>query len=107
MSSSEGSSSATPPPSIPVPKNKRSSNNKGKNSSQAQDQGRNEGIDPNWAFAPPSGSTLLEEDVDAGEFDWDKINDDEDLELCLIRVPESVSIRPLSIIKINLCVGET
>jgi hypothetical protein len=41
---------------------------------------------------PLAGSTLLEEDVDAGEFDWDKINDDEDLELCLIRVPDSVSL---------------
>ena len=92
MSSSESSSSATPPPSIPVLKNKKSSKNKGKNSSQAKDQGKNEGTDLNWAFAPPPGSTLLEEEhVDAGEFDWDKINDDEDLELCLIRVPDSVS----------------
>ena len=89
MSSSERSSSATPPPSIPVPKSKKS---KGKRKSQAQDQGKNEGTDLNWAFAPPPGSTLLEEeDADAGELDWDKINDDEDLELCLIRVPDSVS----------------
>lgn len=89
MSSSENSSSrssATPPPSIPVPKK-----NKGKNAQGARDQGKNEGIDPNWAFAPPPGSTLLEEHADAGEFDWDKINDDDDLELCLIRVPDSVS----------------
>lgn len=95
MSSSESPpprSSATPPPSIPVPKNKRSSKNKGKKNSEAQDSGKNEGIDLNWAFAPPPGSTLLEEDADAGEFDWDKINDDEDLELCLIRVPDSVSL---------------
>lgn len=90
MSSSSTRSSATPPPSIPVPKKKKSSNKKGK-SVQIQDQAKNEGIDLNWAFAPPPGYTLLEEDVDAGEFDWDKINDDEDLELCLIRVPDSVS----------------
>jgi len=92
MSSSESSSSrssATPPPSIPVPKSKKSLKNKGK---KAQDQGKNEGIDLNWAFAPPPGSTLLEENVDAGGFDWDKINDDENLELCLIRVPDSVSL---------------
>ena len=112
MSSSEGSSSrlsATPPPSIPVPKKKKSSKNKGKNNSQ----GKNEGIDPNWAFTPPPGSTLLEEqDADAGEFDWDKINDDEDLELCLIRVPDSVSYLASYCLynKINktfFCAGET
>ena len=94
MSSSDSSSSrssATPPPSIPVPKNKKSSKNKGKSNSQANDQGKSEGIDLNWAFAPPPGFTLLEEDADAGDFDWDKINDDEDLELCLIRLPDSVS----------------
>ena len=75
-----------------MPKNKKSKN-KEKNSSQAHGQGKNEGADLNWAFAPPPGFTILEEEeeaADAGEFDWDKINDDEDLELCLIRLPDSV-----------------
>ena len=74
-----------------MPKNKKSFKNKGKKNSQAQ--GKNEGADLNWAFAPPPGFTILEEEeeaADAGEFDWDKINDDEDLELCLIRLPDSV-----------------
>ena len=100
--SSSSRSSATPPPSIPAPKHKKSSKNKGKNNSQAKDQGKNEGIDLNWAFAPPAGYNLLEEDNDAGEFDWDKINDDEDLELCLIRVPDSVSGLNLAILFVHL-----
>ena len=80
MSSSTSSS--------PVPKKKK---DKGKRKSLAQDPGKNEGVDLNWAFAPPPDCVLLEdEDTDAGEFDWDKINDDRDLEVCLIRVPDSV-----------------
>ena len=94
MSTTGGSpsrSSATPPASIPVPKKKKNTKDKGKNPSLAQDQGKKEGINPNWDFTPPPGAVLLEpEDVDADEFDWDKINDDDDLELCLIRVPDSV-----------------
>ena len=38
-----------------------------------------------------STSESSPQNADAGEFDWDKINDDENLELCLIRVPDSVS----------------
>ena len=77
MSAVSGSSAT---PSIP-------SKDKGK----TQDHGRNEGVDLKWAFAPPPGYVLLEEeDTYAGEFDWDRINDNEDLELCLIRVPDSV-----------------
>jgi len=26
---------------------------------------------------------------DAGQFDWDAVNNDEDVELCLIRIPEA------------------
>jgi hypothetical protein len=44
-----------------------------------------------------SSSENSSQNVDAGEFDWDKINDDENLELCLIRVPDSVSFYYLDI----------
>lgn len=43
------------------------------------------------SYQPPAGSVLLKHDIDAGEFDWDSINDDENLELWVIRVPDAVS----------------
>ena len=88
MSSAESSSSATP---LPAPKKRKSTKDTGGTKSLTQDHGKNEGVDLNWAYAPPPDFVPLEEDTDAGEFDWDKINDDEDLELCLIRIPDSVS----------------
>ena len=48
------------------------------------------------AFEPPLGSVLIggpDDDAgetEAGEFDWDSVRDDEDIELWLIRVPNSV-----------------
>ena len=82
-------SSATPEPTISVKKTSKKSKDKAKKKSSTG-QGKNEGIDQNWAYKPPAGAVLIEEDVDAGEFDWDKVNVD-DVELWLIRVPESVS----------------
>ena len=55
-------------------------------------KGKNEGPDPNWEYKPPIGVTLLEDTTDAGEFDWDALANDNDTELWLIRVPESVRI---------------
>lgn len=45
----------------------------------------------NWAYVPPSGATLLEHDVDNSVFDWDEINNSEDLDVWIIRVPDAVS----------------
>ncbi|KAG6861779.1 hypothetical protein C0995_012283 [Termitomyces sp. Mi166 len=53
-------------------------------------KGKNEGPDPNWDYKPPAGVTLLQGATDAGEFDWDTVANDDDTELWLIRVPESV-----------------
>lgn len=61
-------------------------------STAAASQPRNEGTDPTWNYAPPPGAVLINDNVDAGEFDWDTIHDDDDLELWLIRVPESVGL---------------
>jgi hypothetical protein len=82
-------SSATSEPTISVKKTSKKSKDKGKQKSSTG-EGKNEGVDQNWAYKPPAGAVLIEEDVDAGEFDWDKVNGD-DVELWLIRVPESVS----------------
>ncbi|KAF8162749.1 hypothetical protein B0H34DRAFT_692810 [Crassisporium funariophilum] len=98
---SSSSSSGTPPPHISVSK-KISTKDKGKKKSVPVDQGKNEGVDLDWAYAPPPGAVLIEEEnMDAGEFDWDRINDDDDLELCLIRVPDSVKPKYLENIKVD------
>jgi len=68
-----------------------SSDVKGKKKASSAEQAKNEGVDPNWKYAPPSGAVLVScKDEDAGEFDWDAINNDDDVELWLIRIPNSV-----------------
>lgn len=56
----------------------------------AADHGKTEGDDPHWAYEPPEGAVLLDHTVDVGAFEWDTIKDDEDTEIWLIRVPDSV-----------------
>jgi hypothetical protein len=48
---------------------------------------------PDYApWTPPEGTVPFEHGQnDPGEFDWDAIHEDNDLELVLIRVPSSVS----------------
>ncbi|KAH6919216.1 hypothetical protein BKA70DRAFT_1249548 [Coprinopsis sp. MPI-PUGE-AT-0042] len=55
---------------------------------------RNEGTDPSWAFKPPPGRVLY--------FDWDALNANDDLELCLIRVPDAVKTKYLQGLEISL-----
>lgn len=87
--SGSSSSSATPPPQVA---SKKKTSAKASAKTKKADTGRNEGVNQNWAYTPPSGAVLVKgDDVNGGEFDWDRINNDEDLELWLIRVPESVS----------------
>lgn len=92
-SSSSSSSSVTPPPTIPISSNKKkSAKDKPKKASAPADAGKNEGADLNWAYVPPADTVRIgDEDVDADEFDWETLKNDNDLELWLIRVPESVS----------------
>jgi len=96
-SPSSSRSSATPPPQIiPEKKKKKSTATSGKDKKKekasAADGAKNEGENLNWAYTPPAGAVLVgKEDIEAGDFDWDRINNDENLELWLIRVPESVS----------------
>lgn len=59
-----------------------------------QDAGRNEGIDQSWAFQPPAGARAISTnaEVDNGEFDWDAVEQDEDIELWVLRVPDNVRL---------------
>jgi len=57
---------------------------------------RFEGSDPNWPFKPPAGSVLLEHgQADPGEFEWDSLHDNDDLDIVLIRVPASLKAKHL------------
>lgn len=56
----------------------------------APNEAKNEGDDPHWAYEPPEGAILLDHTVDVGTFEWDALRDDEDTEIWLIRVPDSV-----------------
>ena len=92
-SSSSSRSSATPPPQV-LEKKKKHGKSDAKKQAPTDGSGKNEGVDPNWAYSPPPGATLIAEDpdLDAGEFDWDRIQENDDLELWLIRIPASVSL---------------
>jgi hypothetical protein len=89
--SSSSSSSGTPPPTISAPTKPKKSKTKTKG--KASETGKNEGVDLNWAYAPPPDrECITEDDVDAAEFDWETIKNDDDLELWLIRVPDAVRV---------------
>jgi hypothetical protein len=92
---SSASPSPSPEPTHPV-KQKKKSKAKGKKQSTSlnvttTEQGQNEGTNPDWDYVPPEGTILLNHDVDSGEFDWDTVKNDEDVELWLVRVPGGVS----------------
>ena len=57
------------------------------------DDPKNEGDDPHWAYEPPEGAVLLDHGVDVGAFEWDAIKDDDDVDIWLIRAPDSVRSR--------------
>ncbi|CAA7260898.1 unnamed protein product [Cyclocybe aegerita] len=100
-SSSSSRSSATPPPAISP---KKTSRDKGKSkATTSADHGKNEGVDLNWDYQPPAGAVLLnDKDEDAGEFDWDAVNNDDDIELWLIRVPEGIKPKHLANLEVDV-----
>lgn len=55
--------------------------------------GKNEGENPHWAYKPPPGSHLYDHLPETDTFDWDSVQKDDDIEIWLIRVPDSVSVR--------------
>ncbi|KAJ7494377.1 hypothetical protein B0H11DRAFT_934214 [Mycena galericulata] len=100
-SSSSSAGSPSPEPEIrPTKKGKPKAAEKGK--SAAQENGRNEGNDPYWAYQPPRKSVLLEASADVGDFDWDALKDNDDLELWLVRIPDSVKPKHLETAQLEL-----
>ncbi|KAK0474837.1 DNA-directed RNA polymerase I subunit RPA34.5-domain-containing protein [Armillaria novae-zelandiae] len=104
MSSSASSPSSSPPPEPVAKKGNKKSKAKGTTQVQVDEHGKNEGTDPDWAYQPPDG-TVLQENPDSGEFDWDSQNDDDELELWLIRVPEKMKTKYLENVTIEMPQG--
>lgn len=64
------------------------------------DTAKNEGDDPHWAYAPPEGAVLLDHGIDVREFEWDAVKEDEETEIWLVRVPDTV--RRVTSIRVHL-----
>ncbi|KAI0737980.1 hypothetical protein C8Q80DRAFT_1125075 [Daedaleopsis nitida] len=100
MSSARSSSSSSPEPEVVVQKAKKSKTKQSK--TQVDDVGsRNEGDNPNWDYKPPEGFVSMKHKVDERDFDWEAINDDDNLELWVIRVPDGLKPKYLEDIKIE------
>ncbi|KZT36200.1 hypothetical protein SISSUDRAFT_87909 [Sistotremastrum suecicum HHB10207 ss-3] len=71
-------------------------------SSRASSPQRGRQDDPTWAYQPPEGAQLFDHgQADSGEFDWDAVNDDANLELVLIRVPPNIQTKDLDGVKLQ------
>lgn len=102
---STSGSSRSPTPQILPKKKKSGAKDKGKQKA-ALVPARSEGVDPHWTYAPPSGSVLVDNtETDAGGFDWDAVNDNDDVELWLIRIPDAVcgTFKLLRMVEIEFC----
>ena len=83
--------SLSPEPVQPITQKKKSKDkSKKKSKVTITEHGKDERTE--WDYVPPEGTILLDHDVDSGEFDWDAVKDDENVELWLIRLPEGVRI---------------
>ncbi|KAF7777857.1 hypothetical protein Agabi119p4_3929 [Agaricus bisporus var. burnettii] len=64
---------------------------------------RNEGRDTNWGYQPPTDAEPIDStNEDYGEFDWDAVQEDEDVEVWVIRVPESIKPKHLEGLSFDL-----
>ncbi|TCD64680.1 hypothetical protein EIP91_003794 [Steccherinum ochraceum] len=62
---------------------------------------KNEGTNTGWAYEPPQGVTLADHDVDGEEFDYDALKGNEDLELWIVRVPDSIKPKHLESLQLD------
>ncbi|KAI0345036.1 hypothetical protein BDW22DRAFT_1325995 [Trametopsis cervina] len=69
--------------------------------------GKNEGENPDWAYKPPPGAVLASPSEDADEFDWEALQDNEDIELWIMRVPEGIKPKHLEGLKLDAPSGST
>ncbi|KXN83230.1 hypothetical protein AN958_01681 [Leucoagaricus sp. SymC.cos] len=66
------------------------------------DSGKNEGVDLNWAYQPPPGAKPITTVEDNGEFDWDAVKEDDDVEVWVMRVPDNVKPKHLEGLSLDL-----
>ncbi|KAF4604333.1 hypothetical protein EYR40_001512 [Pleurotus pulmonarius] len=90
---------STPEPALPTkPKTKKKKKDKGKDG-----HGKNEGSSADGAYQPPPNAILLDhESVDFGEFDWDAVESNENCELWLLRIPDSIKPKYLENLSVEL-----
>jgi hypothetical protein len=68
---------------------KRATTARGESSSGSS--GKNEGRNLNWEYQPPPGAEPIDStNEEYGAFDWDAVNEDDDVEIWIMRVPENV-----------------
>ncbi|KAJ7765762.1 hypothetical protein B0H16DRAFT_1524299 [Mycena metata] len=102
-SSRSGSASPSPEPELEIPLAKKSKSKAAQSAkTHTPAQGRNEGIDLDWAYTPPANTHRLDDSADLGEFDWDALNGNDDLELWLVRIPDGVKPKYLETAQLEL-----
>lgn len=92
-------SSSSPEPEVRPPKKSKGKAKEKKTAKQRvaiTPHGKNEA--PQTNYEPPKGSVLLDTDSDFGKFDWNTVKIDKDLEVWLIRVPDSVCLDSASLL---------
>ncbi|KAI0696550.1 hypothetical protein C8T65DRAFT_832752 [Cerioporus squamosus] len=101
--SSSRSSSASPEPELVAKKAKKPKDKqkKGQAAADVGEHGRNEGDDHDLAYKPPEGFVLMKHKNEEGDFDWDAINGDDNLELWVVRVPDGLKPKHLEGLKIE------
>lgn len=91
---------------VPRPsKHKLKEKSKKKSKSQpvtVDGHGKNEGENPHWAYKPPPGSHFFDNVPETDTFDWDSVQKDDDIEIWLIRVPDSVKPKNLDGLEIDV-----
>ncbi|KAI8999123.1 hypothetical protein BD414DRAFT_387192, partial [Trametes punicea] len=93
MSSSRSSSSSPEPETIReiAKKSKTKQKKKEAQAASAVDpHGKNEGDNPNWDYRPPEGYKAMNLKTEDGTYDWDSIEEDANLELWVVRIPEGL-----------------
>ncbi|RPD59310.1 hypothetical protein L226DRAFT_553723 [Lentinus tigrinus ALCF2SS1-7] len=101
--SSSRSSSPSPEPEVVAKRAKKSKDKRKKAQAVADvdEHGKNEGDDLDLAYKPPEGFVLMKHKGEEGDFDWDAINDDDNLELWVVRVPDGLKPKYLEGVKLE------
>ncbi|KAH7905190.1 hypothetical protein BJ138DRAFT_1165247 [Hygrophoropsis aurantiaca] len=100
--------SSSEPEVTPVQKKRSKPSEKSKKQDKTRSQavvvtehGKNEGDNPHWAYKPPEGAVIFDHTVEGDDFEWDAIKNDNDLELWLVRVPDTIKAKHLDGLEID------